>query len=67
MSIAVLEKQISRFLASETAEVMSIRGAWGVGKTYAWNRFLQVQRRNRKLVLKNIPTFLSSGLTLCKI
>jgi len=52
MSIAVLEKQISRFLASETAEVMSIRGAWGVGKTYAWNKFLHSAKMQHKIGLK---------------
>jgi len=52
MSIAVLEKQISRFLASETAEVMSIRGTWGVGKTYAWNKFLHSAKTQHKIGLK---------------
>ncbi len=52
MSIAVLEKQISRFLASETAEVMSIRGTWGVGKTYAWNKYLHSAKTQHKIGLK---------------
>ncbi len=52
MSIAVLEKQIGRFLASETAEVMSIKGAWGVGKTYAWNRYLNTAKKQNKIALK---------------
>ncbi|MCK4502104.1 MAG: hypothetical protein KAU22_03655 [Desulfuromonadales bacterium] len=52
MSIAVLEKQIGRFLASETSEVMSIKGAWGVGKTYAWNRYLSNAKQQHKIALK---------------
>ena len=51
MSIAVLEKQIRRFLASETSEVMSIKGDWGVGKTYAWNRFLSDAKKRNKIAL----------------
>lgn len=39
-STKLLRAEIERFLASDTPEVLSIRGKWGTGKTYAWNRFL---------------------------
>ena len=51
MSIAVLEKQIRRFLASQNPEVMSIKGGWGVGKTYAWNRYLCDAKGRKKIAL----------------
>lgn len=40
MSIKLIKQQINRFLSSQTPEVISIKGAWGVGKTYAWNTYL---------------------------
>ena len=40
MSIEVIKEQIFQFLASETPEVMAIKGEWGVGKTYSWKKFL---------------------------
>lgn len=41
MSIALVEKEIARFLVSPEREVLCIRGKWGIGKTYAWNVFLK--------------------------
>ncbi|RLB69467.1 MAG: hypothetical protein DRH07_10650 [Deltaproteobacteria bacterium] len=51
MSIEIIEKQIDRFLASEAPEVMSIKGAWGVGKTYAWNKYLGHAKNQNKIAL----------------
>jgi hypothetical protein len=52
MSIEIIENQIGRFLASEAPEVMSIKGAWGVGKTYAWNKYLANAKNQKKIALK---------------
>ena len=52
MSIDILEDQIGRFLASEAPEVMSIKGAWGVGKTYAWNKYLANAKNLKKIAFK---------------
>ncbi len=52
MSIDVIENQIGRFLAREAPEVMSIKGAWGVGKTYAWNKYLVNAKNQNKIALK---------------
>jgi len=41
MSTELIEREIQRFLASEEPEVACISGRWGVGKTYAWNRYLR--------------------------
>lgn len=51
MSMLVIEKQISRFLSTETPEVLSIKGAWGVGKTFAWNRYLNQARQQKRIAL----------------
>ena len=51
MSIEIIENQISRFLASEAPEVMSIKGAWGVGKTYAWTKYLNGAKNLNKIAL----------------
>lgn len=46
MSTELVAKEIQRFLASDDAEVLCIRGRWGVGKTYAWLRYLTDAQRN---------------------
>jgi hypothetical protein len=38
---ALLKKEIDRFLGSDEPEVLCIRGRWGVGKTYAWNKYIK--------------------------
>lgn len=40
MSTQVVKLEIQRFLASPVAEVLCIRGKWGVGKTFAWMQYL---------------------------
>ena len=40
MSIALVEQEIRRLLATRDADVVCISGHWGVGKTYAWNKYL---------------------------
>jgi hypothetical protein len=52
-STKLLRQQIERFLASNEPEVLSIRGKWGAGKTYAWNRFLLHARDDDAIALKN--------------
>ncbi|MBP2431496.1 hypothetical protein [Bradyrhizobium elkanii] len=51
-STKLLKHEISRFLASPEPEVLSIRGSWGAGKTYAWNRFLRGAKDNDAIALK---------------
>ena len=49
MSAAVVKTVARRFLNSETPEVLAIKGAWGVGKTFAWNQLLLQNKNNCKL------------------
>lgn len=51
MSIQILKTQIDKFLATDTPEVLAIKGAWGVGKTFAWNKFLNEAKGNNGIAL----------------
>ncbi len=53
MSIAIIEQQIGRFLASEVPEVLAIKGGWGVGKTYAWNAYLHAAKNQQRIALSD--------------
>lgn len=41
MSLQLIENEIRRFLASSEPEVLCVVGGWGVGKTYAWQKYLE--------------------------
>lgn len=51
MSIKLVENEIRRFLASREPEVICISGHWGVGKTFAWNRYLQEAKKQEVIAL----------------
>ncbi|WP_324075449.1 MAG: hypothetical protein RSE14_01305 [Erythrobacter sp.] len=40
MSTSLIEAEIKRFLRDDRAEVLCIKGKWGVGKTFAWRKWL---------------------------
>ncbi len=52
MSVEVIKDQIFQFLSSDRPEVMAIKGEWGVGKTYSWNKFLKEACDENKLNLE---------------
>lgn len=52
MSLDKIKKEIFRFLESSAPEVLAIKGAWGVGKTYSWNKLLAEARDNGNIALK---------------
>lgn len=41
MSQEAIEKKLSDFLTADSRQVISLKGTWGVGKTYMWNEFLK--------------------------
>ncbi|MDQ2190364.1 hypothetical protein [Vibrio sp. A14(2019)] len=41
MSVELVKEQIQRFLSSDTPEVLAIKGDWGVGKTYSWEKYIE--------------------------
>jgi hypothetical protein len=52
MSIELVEEEIRRFLSTTEPEVLCISGRWGVGKTYAWKRYLTESQAQRKVALQ---------------
>ena len=40
MSTELIEKEIKRFLRDSKPEVLCVKGRWGVGKTFAWRKWL---------------------------
>ncbi len=44
MSTELLKEQIRRFLSTKTPEVLAIKGDWGVGKTYCWDKHIEELR-----------------------
>lgn len=51
VSIEIVRTEIRKFLAGTEPEVISITGHWGVGKTYAWRRYLVEARDEKKIGL----------------
>ena len=45
MTLSLVRKELNRFLAEADAEVLALRGKWGVGKTFSWNRILEEANR----------------------
>ena len=52
MSIEVIKSQIDKFLSNEIPEVMAIKGSWGIGKTYSWNKFLKEAQNSKQIKLE---------------
>ena len=51
MNIEVVGREIARFLNSPDPEVLCLKGKWGVGKTFAWGRYLQQARKAGTIAL----------------
>jgi hypothetical protein len=45
MTYKLVKKELKRFLSSSEAEVLAMRGKWGVGKTYSWKQILKEASR----------------------
>lgn len=52
MSIEIFKSQIREFLSNDKPEVLAIKGAWGVGKTYSWNKFLLNEKKQNNITLE---------------
>lgn len=52
MSIEIVKSQIQEFLSNDKPEVLAIKGAWGVGKTYCWNKFLLDAKNSNNIALE---------------
>lgn len=49
MTVATVKIVATRFLTTDTPEVLALKGAWGVGKTFAWNQLVQQHKNVIKL------------------
>jgi hypothetical protein len=49
MSIESIKSRIDFFLSMSEPYVMAIKGEWGVGKTYAWNKYLIEARKDGRV------------------
>lgn len=49
MTVAIVKAVATRFLTSKMPEVLVLKGAWGVGKTFVWNRLVQQHKNEIKL------------------
>jgi len=48
MSSEKVQKAVEEFLASDAPEVLSIKGDWGVGKTFFWDKFIKSASKDPK-------------------
>jgi len=51
MSLQLIQKVLHKFVATDVPEVICLRGKWGIGKTYAWNKLLQEAIANSQVAL----------------
>jgi hypothetical protein len=51
VSINLVEAEIRRFLSSAEPEVTCITGCWGVGKTFAWKKYLIDASSKKRIAL----------------
>ena len=58
MTLALIRRELARFLESPSAEVLVLRGKWGVGKSFSWNRILQ-DAKGRDAISRNRYAYLS--------
>jgi hypothetical protein len=49
MSVVTVKTVVNRFLATETPEVLALKGAWGVGKTFTWDQLIAQNKNICKL------------------
>jgi hypothetical protein len=52
MTLEVIKNQIDKFISSEEPGVLAIKGEWGVGKTFAWNKYLFEARNENRIGLR---------------
>lgn len=49
MSLTTVKTVAARFLKSDKSDVLALKGAWGVGKTHAWNKLILECKNDIKL------------------
>jgi hypothetical protein len=49
--VQLIQDEILRFLASNEPEVVCLTGRWGVGKTFAWRKYVKLAYEKKKIAL----------------
>jgi len=62
VSIKLVENEIRRFLSSPDPEVTCITGRWGVGKTFAWRKYLSDASSKKQIALGRYSYVSLSGI-----
>lgn len=62
MTLAIIKNQIDKFLASGDPGVLAIKGDWGVGKTFAWNKYLLEARNENRIGLRKYSYISTFGI-----
>ena len=52
MSTTLIQSEIKRFWESPEPEILCVKGAWGAGKTYMWNKFAKETAKTVNTPLK---------------
>ncbi|MGM0952601.1 MAG: hypothetical protein ACQEW7_06450 [Pseudomonadota bacterium] len=52
MAIEIIKNQIEKFLETEEPGVLAVKGEWGVGKTFTWNKYLLEARDANRVGLR---------------
>lgn len=63
MTLALVRKELCRFLSEADAEVLALRGKWGVGKTYSWSRILEGENLRQAISRKRYAYLSLFGIT----
>jgi len=50
MSVQNVRAAISQFLATDTPQVLCVRGDWGTGKTYNWQKLVKELRGSKATI-----------------
>lgn len=67
--IKAIEEEIFEFLSSEEPRVLVLRGPWGVGKTFAWQKWLKEASKKNQISLRqysNVSLFGCNSLDALK-
>lgn len=51
MSLDAIKKEVLNFLSTDKPEVIAIKGEWGIGKTFTWNKLLNDAKKNNNINL----------------
>jgi len=52
MSIKIIHEQLLKFISDSVPSVVAVKGDWGVGKTYAWEKYLYEAKEQDMIACK---------------